>query len=58
MLSSNEAFTEFKKLFIEEYGDGFSDIEIKVMGARVIGIVDILNSSDAEMNDEQRKGEP
>jgi len=58
MHSSDEAFKELKKIVIEEYGEGFSDVEIRVMGARLLGIVDIITSPDTEAKKEQPEGKP
>jgi urease gamma subunit len=45
MLNSKEAFDELKKLVLEEYGEGYSDMEIRMMGADVLKFVDIMTSA-------------
>ena len=42
MHDSDKAFADLKKLVIEEYGDTLSDTEIRVIGAYVLGLFDIL----------------
>jgi RNase P/RNase MRP subunit POP5 len=44
MLESEEAFPEFKKLMIEEYGDKYGDYELREMGARLLAWADMMTS--------------
>lgn len=44
MLKSQEAFPEFKRLMIEEYGDNYDDYELREMGARLLAWADLMSS--------------